>query len=131
MTGGGSEKQIKIIYDKDYYRSESRDSGVFLFSVYPSQLKIWTGKGARKRQVELVLIDDSDEPSVNDLSFVLESVSPYTGECEVAQVFRNLTIKCIGKGSGWRTATGVSMFNTLNRFLSHPNFRSNSCAGAD
>ena len=51
----------------------------------------------RKQAISLNLVHNSENPSLDALSFVLENIPEDKGECDIAPAFKNLTDKCIGK----------------------------------
>ena len=59
-----------------------------------------------KERIFLALVQKSENPSLDSLSFVLESVSEDKKECDLAPAFKNLTEECKGKRLDWRRSSG-------------------------
>ena len=144
--------KIKLIYDQGLFLSETRGWDGFWFNTHPNLV---TGKDGKvfKNGTSVILLSalrsssieddvwpvfrlerDSENPSLDALSFALESISGDKNKCDIAPAFKNLTYKCEGKKSrliDHRTPQlGVLIFKKLNKYFYSLIKRSHSSPGA-
>ena len=107
----GQDSKIKVIYDDGYVLSEALGFDFFWFYTYPNPNKTGKkyGNGTSKVNIDatnvaegrifkLRLVHNSEKPSLDDLSFVVESISGDKGEkCDLAPSLKSLIKKCTGK----------------------------------
>lgn len=109
-----TEKKIKLIYDEGYYRSETSGRGFYWFYTSPNwnfggeaygngtrEMNFEPGKDARGRDIALKLFHNSETPTLDDLSFVVESLPTDAEKCDLTDLtpaFKKLIANCKGKG---------------------------------
>lgn len=108
ITKRSDEKKFKIIYDKGFYYSELLDQSLFGVKASPDRnidgerngddiIKLQIATGKDYNLIGVNLAHNSEVPSLDHLSFVMESLSEDTEECEVASTFKSVIEHCEGK----------------------------------